>query len=247
MRVVSDFLDRLAIRAIGGDSMLSPRLPSLFEPAVNAGGPAIAEAPGQVQSVQKEPAVEDAPLRLDRSGEKTAPVDIPARLSPRLSVQADVVLAREERVADANAQPPMIVGNKSETRGALETPRLPTIDRQVSRDVETVVRERHIIHVQEIVRPASEEPLGVLLPPRAPIFATAQADVSRPGASGHRPATIRAAERQPVSGEPVVHVSIGRLEVRAAATTGVAAPKRQEGPRPGSMDDYLRQRGGQGS
>ena len=29
---MSDFLDRLAARAIGGESMLAPRLPSLFEP-----------------------------------------------------------------------------------------------------------------------------------------------------------------------------------------------------------------------
>jgi len=36
-------------------------------------------------------------------------------------------------------------------------------------------------------------------------------------------------------------VSIGRLEVRAAA--GPSAQQRREAPKPGGLDDYLRQRG----
>ena len=44
------------------------------------------------------------------------------------------------------------------------------------------------------------------------------------------------------SGEPVVHVSIGRLEVRAAPVAATPT-RRRDGPQPSSLDDYLRQRG----
>jgi hypothetical protein len=40
-----------------------------------------------------------------------------------------------------------------------------------------------------------------------------------------------------------VHVSIGRLEVRAAPTNATA-PRHAAAARPSALDDYLRQRGG---
>jgi hypothetical protein len=43
--------------------------------------------------------------------------------------------------------------------------------------------------------------------------------------------------------ESVVHVTIGRLEVRAAPAPA-APPRHSSGPRPTSLDDYLRQRSG---
>ncbi|HET6554175.1 MAG TPA: hypothetical protein VFG49_11615, partial [Dyella sp.] len=42
--------------------------------------------------------------------------------------------------------------------------------------------------------------------------------------------------------EPVVHVSIGRLEVRAGPAP-TAPARRQETPRHSAFDDYLRERG----
>ena len=44
------------------------------------------------------------------------------------------------------------------------------------------------------------------------------------------------------AGEPIVHVSIGRLEVRAMPAAAPPA-RRREAPQPSSLDDYLRQRG----
>lgn len=61
---------------------------------------------------------------------------------------------------------------------------------------------------------------------------------------------VRAAHvenRNEASSESVVHVSIGRLEVRAAPPVTGVPPLRRDGPRPGSLDDYLRQRGGKAS
>ena len=50
----------------------------------------------------------------------------------------------------------------------------------------------------------------------------------------------------PAAAEPVVHVSIGRLEVRASPAAAPAPPRRDM-PAPRSLDDYLRQRGGKGA
>ncbi|HEY9132668.1 MAG TPA: hypothetical protein VIM98_12995 [Dyella sp.] len=243
---MSDFLDRLATRAIGGGSILSPRLPSFFEPVANASGTAIVEAPTQMASAPKTRVGDDEPLHPHRPVEKRVSADTSTRPPPVSAVQAEAVLARSERVEIANPEVSAAIGNKREARGALEAPPLPSVGTQVSRDADMTVRERHIVHEQEIVRSVREEQLGTLLPPRAPIFATTE-DASPPAASGQRPAATRTAERPQAPGEPVVHVSIGRLEVRAIASASTAAPRRQESPRSGSMDDYLRQRDGQGS
>ena len=86
-----------------------------------------------------------------------------------------------------------------------------------------------------IDKPIQDHETGVLLPPAKPVFSAL-------------PATpmprVPASKRSLASDGTVVHVSIGRLEVRAAPTQNTAAPKRQETVRPSSLDDYLRQRGG---
>ena len=46
---MSDFIDRLAARAIGGEAALAPRLPSLFEPLQRA--PVMAMAPSRAYTV----------------------------------------------------------------------------------------------------------------------------------------------------------------------------------------------------
>ncbi|HEY8682806.1 MAG TPA: hypothetical protein VIM06_06500, partial [Rhodanobacter sp.] len=85
---------------------------------------------------------------------------------------------------------------------------------------------------------------GALLPASTPVFGTARV-ADAPGRS-NQAAAMRtlAAPTGPSnsSSEPVVHVSIGRLEVRAAPAS-VTPPRRRDGPQPSSLDDYLRQRG----
>jgi hypothetical protein len=87
-----------------------------------------------------------------------------------------------------------------------------------------------------------------LLPAPAPVFA---ATLTAPARSGRTVAARAAAARDEgnaaaATTEPVVHVSIGRLEVRAAPVAA-ASPRRRESPQPSSLDDYLRQRGGKAS
>ena len=87
---------------------------------------------------------------------------------------------------------------------------------------------------------------GGLLPAPGKVFAAPHA-LLEPARSG-RTATPYAHNAQPggrtgTIGEPVVHVSIGRLEVRAAPAAGTLPARRSAGPQPASLDDYLRQRG----
>ncbi|MEY2159914.1 hypothetical protein [Rhodanobacter sp. FW106-PBR-LB-2-11] len=62
----------------------------------------------------------------------------------------------------------------------------------------------------------------------------------------HRAGAAQAGHGGAAASKPAVHVSIGRLEVRAAPPAS-APPRRRDGPQPGSLDDYLRQRGGKAS
>jgi hypothetical protein len=81
------------------------------------------------------------------------------------------------------------------------------------------------------------------LPAPAPVFAaTITAPARSGGAVAARAAAARTEGKADAAGEPVVHVSIGRLEVRAAPVAA-ASPRRRDGPQPSSLDDYLRQRG----
>lgn len=61
------------------------------------------------------------------------------------------------------------------------------------------------------------------------------------------PSVDRRTEREPspAQAEPVIHVTIGRLEIRATTPQTPAAPRRtREQPAVMSLDDYLRQRAG---
>jgi hypothetical protein len=82
---------------------------------------------------------------------------------------------------------------------------------------------------------------GVLLPPAKPVFMSTKnlGDLPARAAEAMHSRSIGAAGQS----EPVVHVSIGRLEVRAAPNNATTPARRNDAPRPSSLDDYLRQRG----
>lgn len=263
MRIVSDFLDRVAVRAMGGEAMLSPRLPSLFEPARPPSGDQQdqppASLPQEVRSNANTMHPQEAtptPVSL-RHVESTTP---PAQAASH-TVAALESLSSEQKK-------PSREGALSEDMPALEVATRPAAITMADRD-ESSGMFRHEAFVMRPPRdresasapavPLSRKPqdfasssdesirdseTGVLLPHGGPVFATPPSmSVPRVPAS-RQPQAI---DRHASSPEPVVHVSIGRLEVRAAPAPGTAAPKRQDAARPSSLDDYLRQRGGKPS
>ncbi|MHB1057962.1 MAG: hypothetical protein ACYC0F_08780 [Rhodanobacter sp.] len=245
---MSDFLDRMAARAIGGETPLAPRLPSLFEP---------------LQRAPVMPPVDEGEMPArGRDAGATTPVAQTAAPSPRSPAHArESMEPRAARIAPAE-RPAL----PTPARAAADAPRAPVPPSpQAASPVRAIVADRAIAPPtperpvtaaspvsprQSHVAPSRQKavpmpaPSGVLLPAPAPVFAATGAVPGRSERTvAARAAAARAESRAAAAtGESVVHVSIGRLEVRAAPATA-APPRRREGPPPASLDDYLRQRG----
>lgn len=251
MRVVSDFLDRLATRAIGGDSVLTPRLPSLFEPMRR-----VSVMP-PVQDVQEERdrlpvddeviATPPMPRSKSRVAEAVDPVE--ARRVPPSAREQVMPPTKRERDASKEASP---AAASQTVRPDAATQLHATIIRHTEHDVvpRDAVRPR-----QTRLEPASTPPKeqsredwGVLLPPSAPVFATPVAMAApAQGLESSRSVAASAGLPRGGGGETTVHVSIGRIEVRAAPAAVTAATPRRQDARPSSLDEYLRERGKQTS
>lgn len=274
MRIVSDFLDRVAIRAIGGEAMLSPRLPSLYEPARPSSpeqqeqamdgssrgvksidqavhGRGMAPVPfgsgvlpippalaSQVGVTSPAPALAHRP-----SASQPAPARSPAEAgSARLRVEP--APSGEVPMTQGVAKPTVLWmgdhhGASGMFHGETSVGRDPGDQASASAQALSALREPQGL-ASPGDEPAGEGETGVLLPPARPVFATPPS-MSGPRAPASRQSRMTDGQASPQ--EPVVHVSIGRLEVRAAAP-GAAPPRRQEAARPNSLDEYLRQRSG---
>lgn len=241
---MSDFLDRLAARAIGSETTLAPRLPSLFESPrylpIMPAGEQDASPPRQRATPSAGVAAETAspaaptqpavPSQLERS-----------RVTP--DARAEVSIPPAPLAASSLREASLPASSAPPQAPVVERPVTPT--RKSKPDSPAPLRPRQTRVApdwSEAARPAS---VGSLLPSPTPVFATPAHAANMPPRPTQVTAQPRFAagrdSRGEVAREPVVHVSIGRLEVRAAAPA--AAPRRREGPRPSSLDDYLRQRG----
>jgi len=267
---VKGFLSDLLARSRGIADVVRPRVVSLFEPQA-AGLPGIegeaapeqesetVAVPSEPDSAQRrppqEPEVQDtstAPGRIPAQGEVDAVEIVEPVPSPRVSA--------EQPAPVAPAPMPQARARESATRGdtrallettdtgvgrrgkedAGELPAVAARARHVERDVSgrpavppaTRPLEPQPPRPSELAarRPpalGSPVPHGLLPPPRRPRF-------ERP----HKE------ERAP-SSEPTVHVTIGRVEVRAVADQ---VPRRKERPASPvmSLDEYLTSRSGKG-
>lgn len=249
---MSDFLDRLASRAIGTETTLVPRLPSLFEPLQVA--PILSlidegEAPSRDRDAVSAttavlPEVQLQPMREASPAERSRAPAMPA--GPPLVSEPDHTSVPSQR--HTRASPMLKVAPRSDP--PVERPvtsSTPAHPEATSRPSAMPPRQTRITHADEA--PPPQPVTASLRPAPGPVFGTPRSNVApTPAGQG----TARHAPAAPVgrgtgaSSEPVVHVSIGRLEVRAAAVAA-AAPRRQDGPRPANLDDYLRQRGDKGS
>jgi hypothetical protein len=250
MCVVNDFLDRVTAKAIGNEAMLTPRLPSLFEPQAASIIPATfgtsaIEEQGNAQAVtnaadaaHRDPAMEHSPSSLE------------ARLNGAARKQAQSQPYARRRSASRAPTPPAIETTLRSSDVAVEELTQPT----------TTDRTRHHATPGEPVEPrasrVSSEPqtpstiarpseTGALLPPAKPVFVSTKnlGDLPARAAEAMHSHPIGPAGHRAEQSEPVVHVSIGRLEVRAAPNSTTIPTRRNDAPRPSSLDDYLRQRG----
>jgi hypothetical protein len=250
MRVVNDFLDRVTAKAIGNEGMLTPRLPSLFEPQAASIMPATFET-SAIEGQRKTQAAPDVPdaahpaptMEHNLSSAERGPngatlkqaqsqPDPMQRSAPRLAAQPaiETTLHSSDVVVEKMAQPTTTDRTR---RHAM--PREP-VEPRASR-----------VHSEPQIPTAIARPpeTGVLLPPAKPVFVSTknQGDLPARAAEAMHSRAASAAVPQAERGEPVVHVSIGRLEVRAAPNSVTTPNRRNDAPRPSSLDDYLRRRG----
>lgn len=237
---MSDFLDRLALKTIGGDAPLAPRLPSLFEPR---------------QRAPIMPLTEDGDASPRPTAGRREVTDVSSAAvgqAPRHSPGSEPTMRRVapvERAAALVTTPVAALSDAEVLPQASPVPVSPVarhapID-QAQTHLPPPVPPRQTRITAESHEPSRPPAVGILLPSQASVFASPHA-ASPPGrsvdAASRRSSVMQAAERGNAASEPVVHVSIGRLEVRAAAASG-APPRRRDGARPNGLDDYLRQRG----
>lgn len=245
MRAVSDFLDRVATRALGSESMLSPRLPSLFEPA-GRGGAAVTEEPVQIQAAPAVERTQEQAVPNVRRIESKVLAQAPELAPARSSAHASTAQADRHEHSIVTEEVRLFSASKPSVREAAIEPASPrTVSRQEPASTGELqpLKETRILRERTTIETSHEEAPGELLPPGQPVFATRpEAGARRTDASSPAPAKALAGTAPP-SSEPAVHVSIGRLEVRAAPTNATA-PRAAAPSRPSALDDYLRQRGG---
>jgi hypothetical protein len=242
MRAVSDFLDRVAARAIGGEPMLTPRLPSLFEPMQPAAGIAPPEEAASASATPAHALVHEEVAQRDVPKDNVVRIETVVSPAPR-NTPAEPVSPRE-RTPVPGERLPVIAAVRPVTppsENAKATPSAKPTREVHATDDRLVVRERYLWHESPTASALPHEEAGALLPPRMPVFRSRQDSNGADASAAARRAPTATAEATRTNSEPVVHVSIGRLEVRAAPAAA-ATPRRQEGPR-SSLDDYLRQRG----
>lgn len=251
---MSDFLARLAARALGTEAVLVPRLPSLFEPA--GGASALSAAPLE-SAVERE-----APAPAAAHARQVAAVDIPPapHAASTMLAPAPLCLPVTERESFVPARTPhdverraSVPGDTVRSRGH-EAPPVPPVATAphappLSPPSPPVAPRSARIAPQRamsVPTPAAPARASVQAAPAAAVASRASQPRSAASPAPPRPrAQVPAMPAAPAT-ETVVQVSIGRIEVRAAPATSAPSRRRDE-PRPTRLDDYLRQRSGKGA
>ncbi|MFE0022447.1 hypothetical protein [Amycolatopsis sp. NPDC059021] len=258
---MTDFANRLLGNA--GGATIRPLLPTLFEP-VTAREPEPLPPMGAVTV--------DRPHRTDKP--ETA---VPARHQDTPLPSVTSLPHKETSTPAAPRREPRVVPTPSPAAGLPVTSVESTVDghpvvppgrvpempaavvaRTVSREVPVPFRHTETRTVPVTTREMAEPPepvsYPVVVPGRADAVEPEQAErpsAGRPAVPARRSRkTAPAARHAEPAAEPVVHISIGRVEVKAAADPGKnTAPKRKETPKQPvlGLADYLRERAGGGS
>ncbi|WP_158892899.1 hypothetical protein [Amycolatopsis anabasis] len=255
---MTDFVDRLLGRP--GAPPIRPVVPSLFEPITSAG----AEPPlpmGTFTGSEPGPQRTDEPRPVDTTagngGEPPAPAPVPA--PPIAVVREPIAPPPVPAESTGEKAPPtavvhQVTGEPAPIPTAPQTPAPVRVPGE--RRVETV---REIVHhtappaaapathpVSAVRVPEPPEPAYPREPPPAPVPpASHPVRPVAPGFPAVPPIPVAAPvplRREP--SEPDVHITIGRVEVKAAVEA--ERPKRRDpGKRPVlSLDEYLRGRAG---
>ncbi|GLH74131.1 hypothetical protein GETHLI_26330 [Geothrix limicola] len=225
---MTPFLERLAARSLGAMPVLQPRRASRFEATDTSGAP---EVVAETES--------SSPVR---AAEAPAPS------------QVFVPATATSRAPEAAGPPPP----RREPSQDLGTPAKPALTHEVFTPEIERPREKApllaapepVFRLHEVQVPASPASL-----PPSPLLPFSQAREAQPllAASPHHPAfaePLPAQRREPKAALPPpsperredIHISIGRIEIRALPTKAPQAPRRTAESPASTLDAYLQQR-----
>jgi hypothetical protein len=247
---MSDFLSRLLDRASSRVSSLERRPLSRFEPMAEAFGLAggVPAALGEQEQTAQESAATAAVPQFDREpqGRELSPVFAPER-APAFA--AEPAAPATPRPAMVPAVPtPAVPSVRIETQRAEPPPGGPVEPRITTREVS---REMHsTVVVEKTAHSAASAPHEPVQPTRAAAAGIAPRSQPRsPQAPAVVPRTSRQTARAtrdhapPAAPEPVIEVTIGRIEVRAVPASAPTRATRPSEPKL-NLEDYLKSRHG---
>ena len=209
---MSDFLSNLAATALHVMPIAQPRTPAIFEPRAMPAS---------------EPSLEDSESLVESS------VTVPRAVAPRIETHVNQHTTRDQlntNVRSTTQHTSEITARveeqlqRAEWRPATITPKLtPSITRMPRPPIETASREEQSGRGETAPHGNADTSTHVSI---APLIS--RTTMIEPRVTG-----------EPI--EPRIHVSIGRIEVRATTPTASTRAAKREAPILG-LDDYLRQR-----
>jgi hypothetical protein len=229
---VSHYLERLLAQSRGELPAIQPRLPGRFEPMAG-------QEPSNAGDFALEAQAASASA-TDRSGHLH--IDVSAPVFPSVSRPLNALFG------DATDDPYRTVPTHEDARRDVMPPtdsaaHLPDQLKATRRAIEATrergnIQHAHIDQAHHVLAGATSDETKLMDSPTRSWSATLEPDTPRP--SLRQPAST-APKTAYTSGqnETVVHVTIGRVDVRAVTPATPRPPARQEPPRR-SLDDYLR-------
>jgi hypothetical protein len=254
---MSDFLSRLLDRAVGRAPVIERRRPSRFEAVADDAGPRLEETAQAENAEQSErvdvpaaPMPRHPPLLVEQR--PPAPMwQQPAMVAAVVAKPAGLLDNQLERIEPEGQSIPKAAAVVREVILEKEVHEATVEIRSAARTAETraavqpslaSARARHSTDGDESIRsnahvvPAPDVRAVTLARPATPPVVQ---PALRPAAI---PPPVQPMPQRERSPEPTIHVTIGRIEVRATqASSGPSRPVRPNGPKL-SLDDYLRSR-----
>jgi hypothetical protein len=225
---MSDFLARLAARAVGCAAFVTPRPAAVFAPVAD---PAPPEPQSSEATVQAPSSAAVAPEQASSPAANAAQelvVDSRAMHAPPTAT-ADEHVPRQATYSAAERPAPQ-VSRHPEHEAGRANPDWPPLDRPAGGDAATRAPPGN-----------TDASAAARVVPQVPTAIMA-ARTWDGGTAGGLPLSRHA----PPATAPTVHISIGRVEVRAnrAASDAPKTPRKAEAPQQLSLGDYLRRDGG---
>jgi hypothetical protein len=224
--------DRLVTRTMNPPRAIEAPFEPIFERFAEEEEEHLAPPPRSMRQAILDGPLPSAPVRQRVAApEPEKPGTAARREQMGMMAPAVKYKAAESTPADTRHEP----APRSSTETRIRTIREPHIIERLR------VEQQHVSTSSEVEPPEAivEHPVTLLLPSR--LVPTVEPDL--PPAIPSQPPTQQKASTSPASAEPIIHVTIGRLEIRAGEKEKPVARRSRKAPGP-SLEQYLSKRRG---